>query len=572
MANADEEIEGATIIAESLRDQGVQYMFGIVGVPVIEIGIAAQAAGINYIGCRNEQAACYAAQAIGYLTGRPAVTLVVSGPGLLHALGGLQNAQENCWPTIVIGGSSDEGLESNGGFQEFPQVESARLYTKYTARAMSMSRIPFYIEKAVRTSMYGRPGACYLDFPGNIIAGKKIPRSSIITRPKVPFPPRTFGDPDDIKSAVELLTHAKNPLVIIGKGAAYSCAEDNLRTLIDLHKIPFLPTPMGKGVLPDDHPYCVAPARSLALQQADVIFLFGARLNWILHFGAPPRFRHDVKIIQVDISAEELHSSRSSAVAIHGDIDTVVSQLNKELISQPGKFEFSINSQWWKDLRLKIDNNRKVTQSQIIDEKPMNYYTAFYKINAELPKDCIIVNEGSNTMDIGRTELPNILPRHRLDAGTFGTMGVGVGFAIAAALWCRDYAPGKKVVCIQGDSAFGFSAMEIETACRYKLPITFIIINNNGISFGTDQESFADLQEDDPCISIPPFALTPNAHYEKLAEAFGGKGYFLEDPSELQATVRKCIQGNDTSIINCMINTFAARKPQSFEWLTRSKI
>ncbi|NXX57621.1 HACL1 lyase, partial [Scopus umbretta] len=293
-----EAVSGAQLIAESLKAQNIEYMFGIVGIPVTEIAIAAQAVGIKYVGMRNEQAACYAASAVGYLTGRPGVCLVVSGPGFLHALGGMANATMNCWPLIVIGGSSDRNQETMGAFQEFPQVEAGRLYNKLSVRPSSLEVIPAVIEKAVRTSIYGRPGSCYIDIPGDFV-NLQVNKSSVKYVQCCLPPPISTAELSAVSKAASIIAHSKQPLLIIGKGAAYSHAENNIRKLVDLCGLPFLPTPMAKGVVPDNHPNCVAAARSTALQHADVIILLGARLNWILHFGLPPRFRQDVKVVQV---------------------------------------------------------------------------------------------------------------------------------------------------------------------------------------------------------------------------------------------------------------------------------
>ncbi|XP_062352075.1 2-hydroxyacyl-CoA lyase 1 isoform X3 [Cinclus cinclus] len=507
-----EAVSGAQIIAQALRAQNIEYMFGIVGIPVTEIAIAAQAVGIKYVGMRNEQAACYAASAVGYLTGRPGVCLAVSGPGFLHTLGGMANATINCWPLIVIGGSSDRNQETMGAFQEFPQ--------------------------AVRTSMYGRPGSCYIDIPGDFV-NLQVNKSSVKYMECCLPPPVSMAEHSAVSKAASIIALSKQPLLIIGKGAAYSHAENNIRKLVDLCGLPFLPTPMAKGVVPDNHPNCVAAARSTALQLADVIILLGARLNWILHFGLPPRYRQDVKVIQIDICAEELGNNVRPAAALLGDINTVTEQglaLQKSL--------------------------------------PMNYYTVFHHIRELIPKDCILVSEGANTMDIGRTMLPNFCPRQRLDAGTFGTMGVGLGFAIAAAMVARDHTPGRRVVCIEGDSAFGFSGMEVETICRYNLPILIIVVNNNGIYTGLDANSWEEmLKFGDPATCVPPVSLLPNAHYEKIMSAFGGKGYFVKTPEELQNALKASVTDKQTpSLINVMIDPQSERKKQEFPWLTRSNL
>lgn len=487
------ELDGNTILARSLVEQGVEYVFGVIGIPVVELSLAMQKAGLKYVGMRNEQSACYAAQAIGYLTKKPGVCLVVSGPGFLHTCSGMENARINCWPLLVIGGAVSEDHEGIGGFQECRQVELSQPYCKYWARPPNASLIPMHVEKAVRMATYGRPGVSYLDFPGNLLQIRtNIDEGKLYF--SHPEPELIFPDPKSVKKAIDLLMTARSPLIIVGKGTAYARAEEEMKKFIDLTNFPFLPTPMGKGIIPDTHKNCAAPARTLALQQADVILLLGARLNWILHFGRSPRFNPHVKIIQVDICAEEMHNSVQSEVAIQSDIVPFLNQLNEKFTDN--NFKFSDSGLWWKALRDKCELNKKTVEKMIEDESlPLNYYTVFKHLHDFLPKDALIVSEGANTMDIGRTMLHNSLPRHRLDAGTFGTMGVGPGFAVAAALYCRDNFPGKKVICVEGDSAFGFSGMEIETMVRYQLPVVIVVFNNGGIYSGFDKGTYEMMQK-----------------------------------------------------------------------------
>ncbi|XP_050469402.1 2-hydroxyacyl-CoA lyase 1 isoform X1 [Bombus huntii] len=563
---------GNQITAESLKDQGVEYAFGIMGHPVIELALSIQMAGIQYLGFRNEQAACYAAQAYGYLTRKPAVVLCVSGPGLLHVIGGMANAQINCWPLIVLGGSCAQDHEGVGGFQEWPQVESSKPYCKYAARPPCAAVIPLHVEKAVRLSTYGRPGATYLDLPATLLI-QSINKENIYKVASCPPPPLIFPDQRLVQQAANLLMRARKPLLIIGKGAAYGRAENEVRNMVYLTGIPFLPMPMGKGVVPDTNERCVSSARTFALQQSDVILLLGARLNWMLHFGKPPRFQPDVKMIQVDLCPEELHNSVPSAIAIQSDISTTVDSL--VTILKERKWFVEENSPWWKDLLAKSNKNRAIIQKMSMDVSvPLNYYAVFKHIQDIIPSDCIICSEGANTMDIGKTILLNNQPRHRLDAATFGTMGVGLGFAIAAALYCKKNASTKRVICVEGDSAFGFSGMEIETMFRYKLPIIVIIINNNGIYGGLDNETFRQIQASgEPTQVIPPNSLTSETHYEKMLEMFGHKGHFCTTVQDIQRALRICLQVNDSpSMINIMINPQAERKQQKFDWLTESKL
>jgi 2-hydroxyacyl-CoA lyase 1 len=550
------EINGATLIARSLKQQGVEVMFGVVGFPVFGVALAAQAEGIKYVGMRNEQSASYAAAAVGYLTGRPAACLVVSGPGMIHALAGLSNAWSNCWPMIVIGGASNSYQEGMGAFQEAPQVESARLYTKWTARPDSPQRIPTYVEQAVRTSIYGRPGAIYLDFPDDVIAAR-VDESEISFPARCPDPPRPQAAPTDVARAIEVLREAERPLVIVGKGAAYSHAEDEVRAFIESTQLPFLSSPMGKGVVPDEHSLSVAPARALALGEADVVVLLGARLNWMMHFGLPPRFGAGVKTIQVDIAAEEIGRNVPAEVGLVGDLKSIVGQLNDALDAKP--YRLPADSPWRTTLGEKVETNKQTVRAMMDDESvPMGYYRVFREIQEQAPAGTIIQAEGAQTMDISRSVLMHEEPRLRLDAGSFGTMGVGLGQAIAAQV----VHPDKKVICIEGDSAFGFSGMEVETACRYKLPIVFVIVNNNSIGGGVKR------LPEDPW-AAPPSGYVIDAGYEKMIEGFGGKGYLVRTPEELGTSLKQALDDEMPSIINVLIDPGARGKPQKFAWLTQ---
>ncbi len=547
------QLDGRTVIARSLKQQGIEHIFGVVGFPVMELAQTAQREGLQFYGFRNEQAASYAAGAAGYLTGRPGVCMTVCGPGMVHAIAGLSNAWANCWPMLLLSGAPDSYQREQGAFQEAPQMESARPYVKLSTRPDSLARVPAYLEKCVRTAMYGRPGAVYLDLPNDIITGT-TEEAALRWPQRCPPAPKSLADPAAVTAALAALRSAQRPLVVVGKGAAYARAETAVRRFIEHTQLPFLASPMGKGVVADDHPLSVAPARSHALQEADVVFLIGARLNWIMHFGTQPRFAANVRIIQLDIAADEIGTNVPTEAALVGDAGAVMGQLNDALDAAP--WQYAPANDWWVALRAKIAENQAQVGVMMQDDRvPMGYYRVMGEIRDHIPRDAIICSEGANTMDIGRSVLLNYAARQRLDAGTFGTMGVGLAFAIAAAV----VHPGRRIFCVEGDSAFGFSGMEVETACRYRLPITFVIVNNNGIGVGETELS-------DP---IPPHVYTPSARYDRVIEAFGGKGYFVTTPEALRSALRDAAEQSMPTLINVMINPQATRKPQKFEWLTR---
>ena len=548
-------IDGASIIARALKDQGVEFMYGVVGIPVATIAGAAQREGIRYVGMRHEQAAAYAAQATSYLTGKMSVAIAVSGPGMLNAVAAFANAWSNCWPMLLLGGASDSDQRGMGAFQESPQVEVMKPFAKYAAVVDSRERLPYYIEQACRIAMSGRPGPVYLDLPAEIILST-AEEEKVRWYPKAPEPARPLADPAAVKQAIAALKSAQKPLVVVGKGAAWSRAEAEVQDFVERTQLPYLASPMGKGIIPDDNQQSVAAARTFALQNTDLVFLVGARLNWIMHFGLPPRWSPNVRVVQLDISAEEIGTNVPAEVGLVGDIKAVMGQLNAELDREP--WQFDKESDWNFQIKEKISANVANTEAMLnSDEMPMGYYRPLRELRDAMPRDAILVSEGASTMDIGRQVLNNYLPRTRLDAGSYGTMGVGPGFAIAAALAHPD----RVIIDLEGDSGFGFDGLEVEVACRHNLPIIWVIFNNNGIGGGPE--------EADPSKPLPPGALTPLAHYEKVIEAFGGDGYYVEKPGELEATLKKAMANKRPALINVRIDPVAKRRPQQFAWLTR---
>ena len=548
------EIKGADLLAKSLKEQGVQFMFGVVGFPVGPLAEAAQKVGLPYIGMRNEQAASYAAGAVGYLTGRPGSCIVVTGPGVIHGLAGLANAQQNCWPMLLIGGASETYRNGMGAFQEERQVLAATPLCKWAHGIEHVHRIPFYVEMAVRQSIYGRPGAAYLDIPDDIITGScDVDKAMEVG--KCPEPPRTQTMPEYIDQALNVLQSAERPLVIIGKGMAYSHAEDEVRAFIEKTQLPFLASPMGKGVMPDDHPLSVGAARSLALQQADVVFLMGARFNWIMHFGLPPRYNKDVRVIQLDIEPEAMHQNKPAEVALVGDGKAIVGQLNHALAQR--QWFYPKETPWRSAITKKSAENAAQIAPQIADDAaPGNYYRLLRDVAAWTPKNAIVCSEGASTMDIGRTQLPNFLPRSRLDAGSYGTMGVGLGIVIAACV----VHPDRPVVHVSGDSAIGFSGMEMETLCRYGMPAKIVVFNNGGIGPGMPEIP------NDPMLNMRPNSLIWGARYDLMMEAFGGKGFYVEDPKDLRGALDEAMNFKGPALVNVKLSQGSQRKEQQFRW------
>jgi oxalyl-CoA decarboxylase len=537
--------DGFHLVVDALKANDVDTIYGVVGIPITDLARVAQASGIRYIGFRQETSAGNAAAAAGFLTRRPGVCLTVSAPGFLNGLAALANATTNCFPMIQISGSSNRAVVDlqRGDYGELDQLNAARPFVKAAYRIGRIEDIGRGVARAIRTAISGRPGGVYLDIPGDILGQAMDASAAADTIWRVVDPaPRQLPAPEAVDRALSVLAQAQRPLIVLGKGAAYAQADNVIREFVETTGIPFLPMSMAKGLLPDSHPQSAAAARSLAVARADAVVLVGARLNWLLGHGDSPQWSVDAKFVQVDIAASEFDSNQPIAAPLAGDIGSVMSALCDGLAGHP----ISVPAEWTNEIAdRKARNDAKMHQRLAENPHPMRFYNALGAVRSVLHEnpDVYVVNEGANALDLARNVIDMEVPRHRLDTGTWGVMGIGMGYAIAAAV-----ETGKPVIAIEGDSAFGFSGMEIETICRYRLPVTVVILNNGGVYRGNEAPT-----GNDPA----PTVLNAGARHELIAEAFGGKGYHVSTPSELRSALAQALASNGPSIIDCELDPAA---------------
>lgn len=539
--------DGMQIMVEALKQNNVDTIYGVVGIPVTDLARYAQMEGIRYIGFRHEQNAGNAAAITGYLTKKPGILLTVSAPGFLNGLVALANATTNGFPMIQISGSSDRAIIDleQGDYEGLDQLNIAKPFAKAAYRINRPEDIATGLARAVRAAVSGRPGGVYLDLTTALLAATmdKTAAKQTLFAPIDPAP-AVIPSRESIERALKLLQSAKQPLVILGKGAAYAKADEEVKNFLEQTGLPFLPMSMAKGLMPDDHPQSAAAARSFALENADVVMLLGARLNWLLTHGKGKHWNPNVKFIQLDIDAQEMDSNRPIAAPVVGDMQSCLYLMTQGLAQFPVK----VSNAWMQAIdKAKQPNDAKMKTKLEADPKPMDYFSALNAVREVLEKhrDIYLVNEGANTLDDTRDVINMYYPRRRLDCGTWGVMGIGMGFAIAAAVTGK-----KPVVAISGDSAFGFSGMEISTICEYKLPVTILVFNNGGIYRG-----------DDPNLSggsdPSPTTLMASARYDMLIEAFGGTPYNATTPEELQQALEAGLASNKPTLINCVIDPSA---------------
>jgi oxalyl-CoA decarboxylase len=539
--------DGFHLMIDALKLNGLTTIYGVPGIPVTDFGRMAQAAGIRVLSFRHEQSAGYAASIAGFLTKKPGVCLTVSAPGFLNGLTALAHATTNCFPMILISGSSEREIVDlqQGDYEEMDQLAIAKPLCKAAFRVLHAQDIGIGLARAIRAAVSGRPGGVYLDLPAKLfgqVMNAEAGRKSLV---KVIDPaPAQIPAPEAVRRALDVLKAAKKPLIILGKGAAYAQADDAIRVLVETSGAPFLPMSMAKGLLPDTHPQCAGAARSLVLKEADVVMLIGARLNWLLSHGkgktwgdAPKKF------IQIDIEPREMDSNVEIVAPVVGDIGSCVAALAQGM---GGNWQ-GAPADWTGTVAAKRDDNvAKMAPRLMNNNSPMDYHGALGVLRTIVKErpDAILVNEGANTLDLARGVIDMVRPRKRIDVGTWGVMGIGMGYAIAAAV-----ETGKPVLAVEGDSAFGFSGMEVETICRYRLPVCIVIFNNDGIYRGTDVNPAGG--------DVAPTVFVKGARYDRMMEAFGGVGVHVTTPDDLKRAVNAAMDSGQPTLINAVIDPAA---------------
>ncbi len=546
-----QQVTGMYILAESLKRLGLTDVYGLVGIPVTEAAFAMQKIGMNYYGFRFEQQAGMAAATHGFLTKKPGVLLTVSSLGFMNGLTATANATVNCYPMIQISGASDPTMVDMdmGTYEQLDQLNTARPLVKAAFRCSHARDIPAAVARAYRAAVSGRPGGVYIDMATPAL-GEIMDAADA---EKLYYTPVDVSSPvapsrEAVDRAVGLLASAKRPAILLGKGAAYAQVDDRIRTLIETCKIPYLAMSMAKGLMPDAGPYSALSCRSTIMEQADVVMVIGARINWMLSFGRG-RWNPDVKFIQLDVLPTEIDRNVPVAAPVVGEMGQ---SLDMILEAMKGK-TMSADPAWLASLQAESKEKNAKFETRLADAskaQPMNHWSALSVIKPILEgnPDVILVNEGANTLDDTRDSVDMSLPRHRIDCASWSIMGMGMGSCVGAAV-----ATGKSVVAVEGDSAFGFSGMDFATVCRYKLPVTVVVFNNGGIYNGIGVNPSGG---DAPA----PTTLDIDAQYNLIGEAFGAKGYRVSDAASLKAALEEAIASKAPALIDVQLGADSGKE------------
>lgn len=562
-----EQVTGMYILAEALKRIGVPTVYGLVGIPVTEAAYAMQKVGVKYVGFRFEQQAGMAAATHGYLTKTPGVLLTVSSLGFMNGLTATANATVNCYPMIQISGASDPTMVdmNMGTYEQLDQFNTAKPLVKAAFRCSHAKDIPSAVARAYRAAVSGRPGGVYIDMTtpalGEIMDASEAEK--LFYQPVDIYSP-VAPNQAAVDRAVELLTTAKRPAILLGKGAAYAQVDDKIKELVETYNIPYLPMSMAKGLMPDNGPLSALSCRSDIMEKSDVVMIIGARLNWMLSFGRG-KWNPAIKFIQLDVEPQEIDVNVPIAAPVVGDMSL---SLDAILAGLKGK-KMAADPEWVLTIQSETKAKNAKFAKRLADAataSPMNHWTALGAIKPilEANPDIILVNEGANTLDDTRDAVDMTLPRHRVDCATWAIMGMGMGSCIGAAI-----ATGKQVVAIEGDSAFGFSGMDFATISRFKLPVTVVIFNNGGIynNIGVNPSTDPAIEKDPA-----PTTLDLDARYNKIAEAFGAKGYYVTTPAELSQALTEAIASKAPAIIDVQLAGDAGKESGHIGYLNPSPL
>jgi acetolactate synthase-1/2/3 large subunit len=538
-------VNGSQILARSLRRLHVDTFFYIMGGPMMAAETASVEEGLRAIDVRHEQAAAMMAHAFGRVKNTLGVCMAASGPGATNLITGVANAWADCAPILAIGGSAPISQRGKGAFQEMDQVAAFKPITKWAEQVSDPRRVPEFVSTAVRHALGGRPGPVYLDMPGDVLY-KQVEEEEV-TYPE--FDPganreRPCGDPGLVDDALRLLARSERPLILTGSGILWSAAEQKLQQFAELSGIPFYTTPQGRGVIPDDHALSFPAARATAFREADLILVIGTRINYVIGHLAPPRFNAAARLIQVDIDATEIGHNRPADVGIVGDARAVLTQFVDTADGSVDPTRFAA----WRNHLANIEQvkHHEAEQAMSTDQQPIHPLRLCKEVRDFLDRDAILVVDGQEILNYGRQSIPTYVPRHRLNSGVFGTMGVGLPFGVGA----KVAKPDNQVLVLHGDGSFGLNAMELDTCARFNIPVVTVVSLNGGWT--------ADPNRDKTGRELG------YTRFHQMAEALGCHGEYVEEPSQIRPALERAFKADSPALVNVLTDWRARATTAAF--------
>lgn len=535
------EIRGGTMVQQILKKEGVKYIFGIPGGHIYPMMESCEENGIKFIGVRHEMTAAMMAEGWALTTGDFGVCTATAGPGVTNLVTGIANADRNCSPVLIMAGKAKVIEADRNELQDFNQIDIYKSMTKHARSVQETHRIPEYVGRGIAEATTGRPGPVYMEIPRDIMEGY-VDESMVEYQKTYRLTNKPAGNPADIEKAAKILDEAQRPVVIAGSGAFYSKAQNELKEFVEKAGIPFFTRNAARGLVPDSHPLFVSigatghPVFAGAIQNADVVLLLGTRPGYIMKRESFPA---NAKIIRVDIDAASITDQLDVEVGIVGDVKEVLKQLTAAVKknTHQGWVEALANG--------KAQMVEAVLPLLTSDQKPIHPARLMFEIMQRIDENTIVVIDGGDTATFGNSFLPATGPGQYMGIanGSFGPLGVGVPYAMAAKLAHPD----KKVLLLTGDGAFGYGAMEYDTAIRYGINFTTIILNDS--CWGMIKRSEAQrATEDKPFVGL----FLRDVRYDQVVEALGGHGEYVTEAAEIGAAIDRAIASDKPACVNVM--------------------
>lgn len=541
-------MHGGRLVARVLKGEGVRHLFTLCGGHIAGIYDGCIDEGIQVVDTRHEQAAAHAADAYARLTRGLGVAAVTAGPGVTDAVTAVANAYYANSPLLLLGGAAPLEQQGRGALQEMEQVALLRPVTKASLSIHQTDRIPELLTQAIRIALSGRPGPVFVEIPFDILV--QFVDDETLAWP-VNYRVRADGhaDPGAVRRAAELLAGASRPVVLAGTQVYWDDASTELRAFVEKWNLPVFPNGMGRGTVPMNHPLCLPLARGAALSRADVALSLGVPMDFRMRYG---QFGEGTRLIQLDVDPSEIGRNRGVDVGLVGNVRGVLQQLDDALATAAGDRDAILleRASWVARLQ-GVEEEKETAQAvwETSDEVPVHQLRLAHELNRLLDENTIVIGDGGDVVGLAAKVLKITQPGQWMDPGPLGCLGVGLPFALAAQLLY----PARRVIVLNGDGSFGLNGMEFDTAARFNLPIV-TVIGNDG-QWGEIRLPQRALVGEERAIATQ---LAPGLHYEKIAEALGGYGEYVEQPGEIAPALERALAwsraNQKPSIVNVLLD------------------
>ncbi len=530
---------GSYLISRTLKEEGVDTLFYLMGGPNFDIVMAAEDQGIRCVDFRHEQAAAFAAHAYARVTGKPGVCTAASGPGTLNLLTGVYTAAIDCAPMVILGGAGPVHEIGREAFQEVDQVGIMEPMMKWVHQTTQAARYPEVVSMAFRKATTGRPGPVYIDCGADVLY-EEVEEDDAITPYRAERRSRPAAEASVVQETIDMLAASERPMIFAGGGAFFSGAAEELTQFVDLTSTPFYTAPMSRGLIGEDHVVSFQAARSTAMRETDFVLVVGTRLNWMVQYGH--RFNPNATVVQIDIDPAELGHNRDIDLGIVGDAKTVMGQLLAEAQNREADWAGRLESDWITHLR-DTEDSRAARSAPLLnsDQTPIHPLRLCNEINNFLDRDAIVSVDGNEILHFGRQSINTYEPGHRLNSGVTGTMGVGLPYGIGAKL----AKPDKQVLVLHGDGSMGMNAMELDTCVRHNIPVVTVISNNAGWTARTPDRR-------------KPGRELGFTNFDGMARELGAHGETVEDPNEIRPALERAFDSGKPAVVNVIVEPTAA--------------